>query len=83
MAKRKMTRADVEAEVRRARDHDSPSNPIPPGGVYPNADDHCPNLDDADLAGVDLSGLWLEHASLRRADLKGAILTDTNLSGYR
>lgn len=74
------TRADVEAEIRRARDHDSPGNPIPPLGAYPVEDDY-PNLDDADVSGVDLSGLDLGLASLRRADLRGAILEDTNLSG--
>lgn len=80
VAKRKMTRADVEEEIRRAQDHGSSGNPIPPGGAYP-VDDDYPNLDDADLSGVDLSGLDLGLASLRRADLKKATLTDANLSG--
>ena len=81
MVKRRRTRADVEAEIRRARDHGSPRAPISEGGAYPNVEDHYPNLDDADLAGVDLSRLQLEYASLKRADLRGAVLEDTNLSG--
>ncbi len=76
MAKRKMTRTDVEAEIRRTSDHDAPSIPIPEGGPYP-VEDYYPNFDDADLSGADLSDLELELASLKGADLRKAILINT------
>lgn len=81
MAKRKMTRADVEAEIRRVREHGSLSDPIPGLGAYPTDDDIYPKLDDADLSGVDLSGLDLEFANMRRADMRGADLTGTIFAG--
>ena len=78
MAKRKMTRADVEEEIRRTRGLDSLRDPIPEGGAYPVEDDY-PNLKDADLSGEDLSDLDLELASLEGADLRKAILSGTKL----
>ena len=76
-----MTRAEVEEEILRAREHGSPENVTRRGEAPDSVENNYPKLDDADLAGVDLSGLELEYASLKRADLRGAILEDTNLSG--
>lgn len=76
-----MTRADVEEEIRRARDLGPPTSPTTKLGDSLIADDHYPKLDDADLRGVDLSGLDLGLANLYRADLREAILEGTNLAG--
>lgn len=77
MARRKTTRADVEEEIRRARDDGSSGNPLPEGGACP-VDNDPPNLEDADLSGVDLPGSDLGFANLRRADSRGAVLEETN-----
>lgn len=76
-----MTRADVEAEIRRARDRGSAENLLQQGDADQLVEDFHPNLDDADLSGVDLSGLELRFANLRRADLRRATLEDTDLAG--
>lgn len=76
-----MTRAEVEEEILRAREYGSPGNVMPRGEATDLVEDNYPKLDDAGLAGVDLSGLELKDAGLKRADLRGAILEETNLSG--
>lgn len=81
MAKRKVTREEVEAEIGRARDADEAmvSGPEQAGTIA--VEDLAPKLDHSDLRGADLSYLDLTGASLRYADLRGALLTGTALAG--
>lgn len=76
---RKMTRDEVEEEIRRAREHGSPKNVTRRGEVTDLVEDNYPKLDDRDLSGVNLSDLELELANLEGADLRGAILSGTKL----
>lgn len=76
MAKKKMTRADVEEEIRRVREHGFSRVPIPGGGAYPVEDDY-PNLDGVDPAGVDMRGAILTGTKLPGAKPDRAVLTGT------
>jgi len=80
-ANKKMTREDVEREMERAQRTDEQSMTIEPGQATPSFTDIHPNLDQAYLRGVDLSGLDLTDASPRYRDLRGAILEGTVLAG--
>ncbi|CAA9526905.1 MAG: hypothetical protein AVDCRST_MAG05-4053 [uncultured Rubrobacteraceae bacterium] len=82
MAKRKLTRADVEAEIGQARRVGEESvGYINEGQAYRSVEEGDPQLREADLSGVDLSNLGLEDAQLDLANLREAILDGAVLAG--